>query len=135
VSALVVDSSIVVYALTVGAHDHVLRRRLSEPRLLHAPALLDFEVLHAVRGLTLGRRVAPGRAELAVADFCDLHIERYPGAALAGRMWQLRGNFTAHDAAYIALAELLGCPLLTGDGKLRGSHRAVVELYPWTRMS
>jgi predicted nucleic acid-binding protein len=129
-TALVVDSSLIIYALTAGADDRVLRQRLSEPRTLHAPHLIDFEVSHAVRGLVLGRKLVEGRAAEVRADFADLPIERYPGAVLADRMWALRANFTAYDASYIALAELLDCPLLTGDSKLRGRHKAAVDLYP-----
>ncbi|GII90961.1 type II toxin-antitoxin system VapC family toxin [Sinosporangium siamense] len=70
--------------------------------------------------------------DLAVAlhkDFIDLPIERHPGRVLTDRMWELKSNFTACDAAYIALAELLDCPLVTGDAKLIGPHRATVDLY------
>ena len=31
---------------------------------------------------------------------------------------QLRADLTAYDAAYVALAELLGCELLTGERRL-----------------
>lgn len=43
-------------------------------------------------------------------------------------MWELRHNPSAHDAAYVALAEALNCELLTGDAKLKNAsvHHAVV---------
>jgi predicted nucleic acid-binding protein len=129
-SALVVDTSLVLYALGEAEEDEILRQRLSEPRVLHAPHLIDFEVANALRGLSLGGKLTAARADAIRADFADLHIERVPGQALAGRMWELRHNFTAYDAAYIALAELLACPLLTGDAKLLGPHQADIELYP-----
>lgn len=129
-TALVVDNSIIVYAVTAGATDRVLRQRLSEPRILHAPHLIDFEFANALRGLTLGGKLEPDRAQEARADFADLRIERFPGSVLADRTWELRLNLTAYDASYVALAELLGCPLLTGDTKLHGPHRADVEVYP-----
>ncbi|MBB5788163.1 type II toxin-antitoxin system VapC family toxin [Jiangella mangrovi] len=129
-SAIVVDTSLVLYALGEAQHDEILRQRLSEPRVLHAPHLIDFEVANALRGLTLGHKLSPSQADEIRADFADLHIERIPGSALAGRMWELRHNYTAYDAAYIALAELLACPLLTGDAKLLGTHQADIELYP-----
>ena len=34
------------------------------------------------------------------------------------RAYELRANITAYDSAYVALAETLGCELLTGDGRL-----------------
>lgn len=128
-TSLVVDSSIIVAAL-LDASDDVLRRRLAEPRVLHAPHLLDFEVSHALRGLVIGGKLSLDRADEARADFADLTIERLPGAVVAERTWELRENFTAYDASYIALAELLDCPLLTGDRKLGGPHRARVAIHP-----
>ncbi len=46
------------------------------------------------------------------------------------RIWQLRANLTAYDAAYVALAEEIDAPLVTRDAKLAQSpgHRAQVEL-------
>jgi predicted nucleic acid-binding protein len=129
-SALVVDCSLVLYALSEAEGDEILRQRLSEPRALNAPHLIDFEVSNALRGLTLGGKLTEARADAIRADFADLHIERMPGQVLAGRVWELRHNYTAYDAAYIALAELLACPLLTGDAKLLGPHQADIELYP-----
>jgi predicted nucleic acid-binding protein len=130
VTSLVVDNSLVVYALTEAQGNDVLRRRLSGPRTLHAPQLIDFEFSNALRGLVLAGKLGRQRANDARADLADLRIERYPGAVVAERVWDLRNNFTAYDAAYIALAELLDCPLLTGDAKLLGAHRANIELHP-----
>ncbi|MGH8875965.1 MAG: type II toxin-antitoxin system VapC family toxin [Stackebrandtia sp.] len=129
-SALVVDNSLVLYVLLNGDGNDVLRRRLSAPRTLHAPHVIDYEFSNALRGLWLGKKVDLDTAHAARSDFDDLHIQRYPGSVTADRTWDLRNNFTAYDAAYIALAEQLDCPLLTGDAKLRGAHRAVVEVVP-----
>ncbi len=120
----------VVYALTEALTNDVLRQRLSAPRVLHAPHLIDFEFANALRGLVLSGKLTTDRANDARADFAELRIQRYPGAVIAERAWELRHNFTIYDAGYIALAELLDCPLLTGDSKLIGSHRANIELYP-----
>ncbi|MER6005510.1 type II toxin-antitoxin system VapC family toxin [Nonomuraea angiospora] len=67
-------------------------------------------------------------------DFSDLPLVRYPIERLADRIWALRDNLTVYDAAYIALAEALGCTLVTTDAKLRSAcgHRAEVEVYPLT---
>lgn len=127
-SALVVDNSLILYVLLEGKRDDLLRRRLSEPRTLHAPHLVDYEFANALRGLQKGGKVSADLAETARTDFADLRIQRYPGAVTADRTWELRHNYTAYDAAYIALAEMLDCPLLTGDAKLVGKHRARVEL-------
>jgi predicted nucleic acid-binding protein len=130
VSALVVDNSLLLYVLLEGKSNDLLHRRLSAPRTLHAPHLVDYEFAHGIRGLLIGGKIPLELAEQARADFTDLQIQRYPGFTTAERVWELRHNFTAYDAAYIGLAELLDCPLLTGDKKLLGPHRARVEIVP-----
>jgi len=48
-----------------------------------------------------------------------LHLEYFPPyAPLGPRVWELRENLTAYDAWYVALAEELGLPLATLDGRL-----------------
>ena len=61
----------------------------------------------------------------------DVRVTRYPHGPLVSRIWELRGNLTAYDAAYVALAEALDAPLITTDGRLAraSGHRARVELY------
>ncbi|RRS00750.1 type II toxin-antitoxin system VapC family toxin [Glycomyces terrestris] len=127
---LVVDNSLIIYVLLEGNGNDLLRRRLSAPRTLHAPNLIDYEFGHALRGLLIGGKITEADADSARTDFADLPIRRYPGSATADRAWALRHNFTVYDASYIALAELLGAPLLTGDAKLLGAHHAHVELVP-----
>jgi predicted nucleic acid-binding protein len=78
-------------------------------------------VLSALRGLVAKGDASPERAEEAVTDFLDLHVERYRHDGLARRIWGLRANFSAYDAAYVALAEAIaddGAPLLTSDARL-----------------
>jgi predicted nucleic acid-binding protein len=71
----------------------------------------------------LRRYVAAGeidaaRATATLDDYRDVHIARYPHDALLPRIWELRRNCTAYDASYLALAESLGCPLVTCDAAL-----------------
>lgn len=72
----------------------------------------------------------PHRAQQALSDLADLPISRYPHDLFLFRIWQLRQNLTAYDAAYVALAEALSAPLLTRDARLASApgHRARVEL-------
>jgi predicted nucleic acid-binding protein len=74
--------------------------------------------------------IAPFRGMDALQDLSDLALIRYPHDVLIERIWQLRDNLTAYDAAYVALAEALGAPLLTCDRKLASpaGHRACVEV-------
>ena len=126
---IVVDSAAVVDALTLVDGSQALRDYLRAEEL-HAPSLLDFEVVAALRGLTLGGQVSVKRAEDLLADFDDLPVRRWASAdALRRRAFQLR-NVSAYDAAYLALAEALECPLLTRDARLARSrgHDVRVEV-------
>ncbi len=71
------------------------------------------------------------RASDVRSDFSSLALVRYPHMALADRIWELRHNLTAYDAAYVALAEALGVPLITCDRRMSESpgHTAEVELF------
>jgi predicted nucleic acid-binding protein len=127
---IVVDCSAVVDALTGAEDADSIRARMSGEDL-HAPALLDFEVVAALRGLVLGSHLTSARAEDALTDFDDLTIERWPSSdGLRRRAFQLRHNVSAYDAAYIALAETLDCSMLTRDSRLRMSagHHARIEV-------
>jgi predicted nucleic acid-binding protein len=127
---IVVDSSAVVDALTAVAGTAELRGYLAAEDL-HAPSLVDFEIVSVLRRLTLAGHVSPARAHDVLTDFDDLPIQRWPFAdALRRRAFQLRDNVTAYDAAYLALAEALDCPLLTRDARLAGSsgHGARIEV-------
>jgi predicted nucleic acid-binding protein len=128
---IVVDASAVVDLLLVtGAAprlaDRLLRTRVS----LHAPHLLDVEVIQAIRRYAISGEIPHRRGAEAVADLLDLPIHRHPHDMLAPRIWELRRSVTAYDAAYVALAEALDAPLVTRDGKLARSHghRARIEL-------
>jgi predicted nucleic acid-binding protein len=127
---IVVDSAALVDALSAVEGSEKLRAYLATDEL-HSPTLVDFEVVSAVRGLTLGGHLSAERAEDLLTDFDDLRIERWPAEdALRRRAFQLRDNLTAYDAAYVALAEALDCPLVTRDSRLARSsgHGARVEV-------
>ena len=59
-----------------------------------------------------------------------LSLTRYPHEDLLPRIWALKDNLTAYDAAYVALAEALDAPLITRDRRLAASpgHSARIEL-------
>jgi len=107
-----------------------LAARLRTDPDLHAPHLIDVEFLLALRRLVAARKLSEDRAADARSDFADLSIVRYAHPPIADRIWDLRRNLTACDAAFIALAEALGVPLVTCDGRLARSrgHQARLEL-------
>lgn len=92
-------------------------------RSVHAPHLLDVEVAQTVRRFTLGGEIDADIGQRALVDLADFPIRRYPHDALLPRIWSLRENLSAYDAAYVALAEALDAPLLTLDQRLAGAAR------------
>ncbi len=125
---IVVDSAAVVDALTTVEGSDDLRAEIADEDL-HAPTLLDFEVVSALRGLTLRGHVSPARASDALTDFDARPIQRWPSAApLRLRAFNLRENLSAYDAAYVVLAEALQCPVLTRDTRLARSSGHNVEI-------
>ena len=115
---IVADASVVVTALVDDAGPGALSREVLLAEDVHAPELLDVEVLSAVRRQVLRGALASGRADAVVGDLLDLTVERYPHLALVGRAWQLRSDVSMYDAVYVALAEALDCVLVTADARL-----------------
>jgi predicted nucleic acid-binding protein len=127
---IVLDASAAVeIVLTTPLGDRVSRRIAYES--VQVPELMTVEVIHALRRLLREGALTAFRARAALRDLIDLDAERYGHDGLLSRALALRDNFTAYDAVYVALAESLGCPLLTCDGRLARSpgHRARIELF------
>ena len=119
---IVVDASVLADALVDdGTMGDAARAVLASDPHWAAPAHLLIEVLSVIRGKTLGGKLGLDRAQEAVAALPTLVIDYVEAAELTGRMWELRGNVTAYDAAYVAAAEYLGSRLVTGDGRLAKS--------------
>lgn len=97
---------------------------------LHAPHLLDVEVAQALRRYVQSRMISSERASRALEHLSQLDLNRHEHLALLPRIWALRDNFTAYDAAYIALSEALEAPLLTLNARLAGApgHQARIQL-------
>jgi predicted nucleic acid-binding protein len=89
---------------------------------VHAPCLIDVEVLNGLRRLLRQKALSLERATLGLDWLLDLGIERHHGPELARRAFALRSSLSAYDAAYVAVAELLSAPLLTADARLAHSH-------------
>jgi predicted nucleic acid-binding protein len=120
---IVLDASAAVELILLTAKsDRIAARVLDPTQRLHAPELIDIEVVQVLRRLHLARELTLERAGLAVADFEHLVVERHPHKPLMRRIWALRSVVSAYDGAYIALAEALEAPLLTCDEKLSRAH-------------
>jgi predicted nucleic acid-binding protein len=129
---IVLDASAAVDWLLQTPTGRLVENRIySRNETLHAPHLLDLEVAHVLRRLVAQGVVTGLRAQQAIEDLLDLRITRYPHDVLLSRIWQLRHNFSAYDAAYITLAEELGAVLVTRDGRLTSNsgHSASIELF------
>jgi predicted nucleic acid-binding protein len=129
---IVLDASAAIdWLLQTSAGQHIEKRIYSRGETLHAPHLLDLEVTQVLRRLALEGVISAHRADEAIRDLLDLRITRYLHQVLLPRIWQLRHNLSAYDAAYIVLAEKLRAPLVTRDARLASAsgHAAPVELF------
>lgn len=122
-SLAVVDASVLVaFYASDDPRRATVATRLAVGDMLFAPAHLDAEIVSALRGLSRPnptlRTAVPG----ALRHLATFPIRRMPLAPLLQRIWELRDNLTAYDAAYVALAERLDGPLLTCDAKLAGAN-------------
>jgi predicted nucleic acid-binding protein len=128
---IVLDASAVLeLILSTTAGRQVADRIASPAESLHAPHLIDVEVAQALRRYARTGQLDAVRAGEALEDLADLDIRRYAHDLLLPRIWELRANATAYDAAYLALAEILRAPLLTRDTALAAvpGVRARVEV-------
>lgn len=130
---IVIDASAVAdMLLRLEPRATRIRERLGRPdESLHAPHLIDAEVLQTLRRYALNGVLSPERSAEALDDLKRIRVTRYPHAPLVERVWELRNNLSAYDASYVALAEALGAPLVTSDGPLARApgYHAEVELY------
>ncbi|MEO5679734.1 MAG: type II toxin-antitoxin system VapC family toxin [Acidimicrobiales bacterium] len=119
---IVVDASIL--ANVIGDDGHDGRQARSEVRragALAAPDLVDVESVAVLRKRWLAGTMSAPRFATAVRDLEALDVDRYPTLPLMRRAYELRANVTPYDAAYVALAEVLDCELLTSDQRLAGA--------------
>jgi predicted nucleic acid-binding protein len=128
---IVTDASVLVAMfLRMEGADAIEARLLGSGLSAQAPHLVDAEVAHVVRRYAANRQISPERGGDLLADLVDLPLRRHAHDWLLPRVWELRHNFTAYDAVYVALAEALEAPLLTRDPRLAAAagHHAKIEL-------
>lgn len=116
-SSVVVDASALVDLLLNLDTAPAIRGAL-RGATLHAPSVMDGEVLSGIRSAWLRRELDDDRAALALDRLAVMPVERVPDRVLLHEAWSLRHNVAAADALYVALARRLGCPLITLDRRL-----------------
>ncbi len=129
---IVLDASAVVdWLLQTPAGQRVEQRIYARNDTLHTVHLLDVEFAQVLRRLVREGTLARKRAEEAMEDLIAVRVTRYAPVVLLPRIWQLRQNLSAYDAAYVALAEELKAPLITRDQKIAAApgHSATIEVF------
>ena len=112
---VVVDASVLVATVMDAGAPGDWARRVTAERHLLAPQLAPIEAGNVLRRAELARKISSHKATAGYRDIIDLPIELLNFEPFASRIWELRLNLTPYDAAYVALAEILDCPLLTAD--------------------
>jgi predicted nucleic acid-binding protein len=129
---IVLDASAAVdWLLQTAVGRRIENRIYSRSESLHAPHLLDLEVVQVLRRLVRETTISAQRADQAIQDLLDLRLTRYPHSVFLPRIWRLRHNLSSYDAAYMALAAELGATLLTRDAAFASApgSRVKIELF------
>jgi len=128
---IIIDASLAFeIAISTKDGDELSEKIIASRASLAAPEIIDLEVLQTLRRFLRQGQIDETRAENAIRNFDDLAIEKFSHTPLQMRIWSLRDNLTAYDAAYFALAELLDAPLWTRDEKFHSvpGHAARIEV-------
>ena len=125
---IVIDASVLAPALADDSMDGDRARARLRSEQLTAPELVDLEVLSTMRRAARAGRLDGRRSVQALADLTALPLRRVPHLPLLPRVWELRDNLSAYDAAYVALAEILNALLLTADGPLARAAGLLCEV-------
>lgn len=125
---VVLDSSALVALLVDGGElgDWVTGQVAGHT--ITGPQLLPFEVSNILRRQQLAEKIDHSQATLAHANLVALQLKLWPYSVLADRVWELRDRVTAHDASYVALAEIVGASLVTLDRRLGSAHGLRCEI-------
>jgi predicted nucleic acid-binding protein len=129
---IVLDASAAIdWLLQTPAGKIIDQRIYARQDTLHTVHLLDVEFAQVLRRLVREGTLTPRRAQEALDDLSALRITRYAPVLLLRKVWQLRQNLSAYDAAYVALAEELRAPLITRDKRLASApgNAARIEVY------
>jgi predicted nucleic acid-binding protein len=115
---IVVDASVLANVVGDDSADGDRAREVVGGEALSVPDLVDVEVVSVLRRRWLAKSMTARRFAAAVDDLRALPADRYPALPFMPRAYELRANVSSYDAAYVALAEQLECPLVTADRRL-----------------
>ncbi len=128
---IVVDASALIDLFLQTSPAATIAHILFAPgQTLHAPHIIDFEVAQVFRRYALAQEISSDRGQAVLSELAIFPMQRHAAGILLPRIWALRNNLTAYDAAYVALAEALGAELVTRDQNLAASsgHHARIVL-------
>src|SRR3979411_596445 len=129
-----VDSSVLVRSVENEAQPEIRklwREWLRDKVMLHAPALLRYEVVNTLHQMRKAGRIGSDEARLALEDALSRPIVLHEDEKLHVRVLGMAAKYNlpaAYDAQYLALAERLGVEFWTTDAKLA---RAVEGRLGW----
>lgn len=115
------DASAAVELVLATPPGAAVARRLRH-EVVHVPAHFVVEVIGAVRRAVLRQLISDHEGLVAVADSLALPVRPWPTKPFVRRAYELRSTHAVADGVYVALAEGLGAPLITCDGRLARSH-------------
>lgn len=98
---------------------------------LVAPSLWLYEVTNGLVMAVRRRRLATEMGAQALRHLLTLGVRLADPAASDVYEQAVRYGLTAHDAAYLALAEALRAPLWTGDRRLHAAVQDATALVRW----
>ena len=111
---IVADASVIYESLTGS----VSAQNLLADEQIQVPTVADIEIASALRKRVRLGRISAQDGWRALETYRWMGVTRHSDFALFDRIWELRDNLTAYDAAYVALAEIIECPLVTADARL-----------------
>ncbi|GGJ56490.1 type II toxin-antitoxin system VapC family toxin [Streptomyces brasiliensis] len=121
-------SALVIFLTHYGAAGSAVRKRVGETGTVYAPTLIDYEFQSALLEMQRSGKLTEKQVAKAMADFTALPLDKHDTLALWERVRTLHANLSAYDAQYVALAESLGVPLITCDGRIKRSGAAKCDI-------
>ncbi|MGH9301794.1 MAG: type II toxin-antitoxin system VapC family toxin, partial [Acidimicrobiales bacterium] len=100
---IVLDASAAVDLLLSTERARGIAQALGSVSQVHAPELIDPEVIAVVRRWTHKGWLKPAAGTRAIEELGELALIRHGHGPLRLRAWELRDRCTVYDACYVAL--------------------------------